>query len=146
MAFKTEPNTYSIDNLKQDKKTAWDSIRNYQARNFLISMEVGDTCLIYHSNAEPPGIVGIGKVTKKAFPDPLQFEKKSDYYDEKASKEKPRWFCPEISFVKKFSRLIPLAELRESKELKNMVLLKKGSRLSVQPVSDKELEKILELV
>lgn len=144
--LKTEPETYSIDDLKRDKKTGWDSIRNYQARNFLVGMEVGDLCLIYHSNAQPPGVIGLGKVSKKAFADPLQFDKKSDYFDEKATKEKPRWFCPEISFVEKFSRLIPLPELRTIAELKDMVLLQKGSRLSVQKVSDKEFKKILSLV
>lgn len=143
--LKTEPETYSIDDLKRDKRTAWDSIRNYQARNFLCSMEVGDLCIIYHSNAEPPGIAGLGKVSKKAFADPLQFDKKNDYYDEKATREKPRWFCPEISFVKKFPNFIPLPELRKVKELKEMALLKKGSRLSVQQVKEKEFVKILAL-
>lgn len=143
---KTEPETFSIDDLKRDKKTAWDSVRNYQARNFLCEMEIGDLCLIYHSNAEPPGIIGLGKVSKKAFPDPFQFDKKSDYYDEKATIEKPRWFCPEISFIKKFNRLIPLSELKEIKELQNMSLLQKGSRLSVQKVSDKEYEKIISII
>lgn len=143
--LKTEPETFSIDDLKRDKKTAWDSVRNYQARNFLSSMAVGDLCLIYHSNAEPPGVVGVAKVSKKAFPDPLQFDKKSDYYDEKATLEKPRWFCPEISFIKKLPRIIPLSELREAKELKNLALLQKGSRLSVLPVSEKEYETILAL-
>lgn len=143
--LKTEPNTYSIDDLKRDKKTAWDSIRNYQARNFLTSMEVGELCLIYHSNAEPPGVIGIGKISKRAFADPLQFDKNSDYYDPKATKEKPRWFCPEISFVEKLTRLISLSELREIKELKEMALLRKGSRLSVQEVSEKEFKTILSL-
>ena len=142
---KSEPNVYSIDDLKKDKKTLWDAVRNYQARNFLKSMCVGDRCFIYHSNAKPPGIAGVAKVSKINIADPLQFDKKSHYYDEKATKENPRWFSPEVKFVKKFKELISLEQLREEKKLKDMVILRKGNRLSVTEVSDKEFEHILKI-
>ena len=97
--MKSEPTTYSIDHLKKDKKTIWDGVRNYQARNFMMQdMKVGDTVLFYHSNAEPPGVSGVAKISKAAIPDPTQFDKKSKYFDPKATKEKPRWFCVEIAF------------------------------------------------
>ena len=144
--LKTEPNTYSIDDLKKDRTTQWDSVRNYQARNYMQEMSVGDEVFIYHSNAEPPGIVGIGKIAKSAYPDPTQFDKKSDYFDEKATKDAPRWFAPDIRFVKKFAEVLPLPELRKVKKLSGMELLRKGSRLSVQPVSEAEWKAIVEMV
>lgn len=143
---KTEPDVYSIDDLRSDSTTAWDSVRNYQARNFLTSMAKGDEVLIYHSNSKPPGIVGLAVVSKLAFPDALQFEKKSEYYDPKATIENPRWFSPELTFKKKFSRLISLEELRGEKKLEKMALLQRGSRLSVHPVTATEFEHILALV
>ena len=143
---KTEPEVYSIDDLRQDSSTAWDSVRNYQARNYLTSMVRGDEVLIYHSNSTPPGIVGLAVVSKLAFPDALQFEKKSGYYDPKATIENPRWFSPELKFKKKFSRLISLEELRGEKKLEKMVLLQRGSRLSVHPVTPAEYEHILAVV
>src|SRR5262245_29777771 len=120
---KTEPAVYSIDDLKHDKKTLWDSIRNYQARNYLKTMAVGDTVFIYHSQADIIGIAGLGKVSRLAIPDPIQFDKNSDYFDPAATKDLPRWFAPEITFTQKFSETIPLAELRKQTALKNMVLL-----------------------
>lgn len=142
---KTEPDVYSIDDLKRDKVTHWHGVRNYQARNFLRAMKKGEEVLVYHSNAEPPGIVGIATVAREAYPDPSQFEKKSEYFDPKASKENPRWFCPELKFKRKFKQIIPLDELRKIPALKGMVLLQRGSRLSVQPVSEKEWAVIVEL-
>lgn len=141
--MKTEPSVYSIDDLKKDKTTAWDSIRNYQARNIMRDMQVGDEILIYHSNAKPPGVAGLGVISKTAFPDPTQFDKKSDYYDEKATKEEPRWFCPQVKFVKKFKHFVGLPELREEKNLEGLLVLARGSRLSVQPVEAKHFKKIL---
>ena len=102
-------------------------------------------CFIYHSNAKPPGIAGVAKVSKINIADPLQFDKKSHYYDEKATKENPRWFSPEVKFVKKFKELISLEQLREEKKLKDMAILRKGNRLSVTEVSDKEFEHILKI-
>ena len=104
--MKSEPNTYSIDDLKKDAKTIWDGVRNYQARNFMMrDMQVGDTVLFYHSSADPSGVSGIAKVSRKALPDPTQFDKKSKYYDPKSTKEKPRWYCVEVSYQEKFKNL-----------------------------------------
>ncbi len=140
MAFwlvKSESNKYGIDDLKRDGYTFWGGVRNYQARNFLRSMRKGELVLYYHSVVEPVGIVGIARVKKEAYPDPTQFDKKSEYFEPAASKEEPRWFCPDLEFVEKFSEIIPLREIRGMKNLEGMVLLQKMSRLSVQPVSDK---------
>ncbi|MCL4140439.1 UNVERIFIED_CONTAM: hypothetical protein GTU68_014156 [Idotea baltica] len=142
---KTEPNKYSIDDLKKDKTTAWDEVRNYQARNFLTSMKKGDQVIVYHSNAKPPGIVGLATVTKEAYPDELQFDKKSNYFDPKATKESPRWFSPDLKFKKKFAELVPLDDLRGEKKLANMKLLQKGSRLSVIPVTEAEFDHVLKI-
>ena len=142
---KSEPDVYSIDDLKKDKVAEWDGVRNYQARNFLKEMEVGDEVLFYHSNAKPSGVAGVAKVAKKAYPDPTQFDKKSKYFDPKASKENPRWFCPDVKFVKKFKDVVSLDDLREQKSLNEMLVLKKGSRLSVQPVTKKEFETVLKI-
>ncbi|HEX7673492.1 MAG TPA: EVE domain-containing protein [Bdellovibrio sp.] len=139
--MKSEPDVYSIDQLKKDKTTWWEGVRNYQARNFMMKdMEVGDLVLFYHSNAEPPGVAGIAKITHKAEPDKQQFDKKSEYYDAKATKEKPIWFCTEVGFVEKFKELVSLQDLRDNDKLQEMLVLAKGSRLSVQPVDKKHFE------
>ena len=143
--MKTEPDAFSIDDLKRLKKDAWSGVRNYQARNFMKEMKVGDLVLFYHSSTTPPGVAGLAKVIALAHPDETQFEKKSPYFDPKATKAKPIWHCVDVGFVKKFPRLIPLDELRGVKALRDMVLLQRGSRLSVQPVTEKEFEAILRL-
>lgn len=142
---KTEPDVFSIDDFARVKVTDWTGVRNYQARNFLKKMEVGDEVLIYHSNAEPSGIVGLAKVYATATPDKTQFDGKSEYFEPKATKAAPRWFCPDLKFVRKFRRQIPLDELRSSKALEGLALLQKGSRLSVIPVSGKHFETILKM-
>jgi len=142
---KTEPHVYSIDDLKRDKKTAWTGVRNYQARNFLQQMVVGDQVLIYHSNAEPPGVVGIAKVAAVAKPDLTQFDKKSEFFDPKASVAKPRWFCPDVSFVKRLPAMVSLDDLRQNKALEGLLLLQKGSRLSVIQVSERHFRAIVEM-
>ena len=142
---KSEPGEYSIDSLKKDKSTIWDGVRNYQARNFLKDMKKGDEVIFYHSVTDPVGIAGLAKVNKEAMPDPTQFNKRSKYYDEKATKENPRWFCPEFKFVKKFKEVLPLSDLKEQKALKDMTLLRRGNRLSVMPVTEKEFRAILKL-
>lgn len=136
--MKSEPDVFSIDQLIKDKKTWWTGVRNYQARNFMQSMKVGDQVLFYHSSANPSGVAGIAEVSKSAEPDSTQFEKKSDYFEPKATKEKPMWFCVEIKPVKKFKNFIPLDQLRDEKALADMLVLKKGQRLSIQPVTEKE--------
>lgn len=141
--MKTEPNTYSIDDLKHDKRTEWDGVRNYQARNFMCDdMKVGDKVLFYHSNAKPSGIAGIAKVCSKAYPDPTQFDPKSDYYDPKATQEKPRWFLVDVCFVRKFEEIIPLQTIKEDRRFAHMPLVQKGQRLSVQPVPAKDFHTI----
>ncbi|MCB0317204.1 MAG: EVE domain-containing protein [Bdellovibrionales bacterium] len=142
---KSEPNVYSIDNLKKDKKTLWDGVRNYQARNFLKEMKKGDQIIFYHSATEPIGIAGLATVSSQAIADPSQFDKRSKYFDEKATKDSPRWFSPELKFLEKFNELVPLSKLKKQNELKDMQLLRRGNRLSVMPVTDKEFKSILKL-
>lgn len=139
--MKSEPDVFSIDDLKAKKTSLWDGVRNYQARNFMTQdMKIGDQVLFYHSSAEPPGVAGLAEIVSEALPDPSQFEKKSRYFDAKAAQDKPIWFCVKVGFKSKFPRVIPLAELRETKELKDMLVLRKGQRLSIQPVSKAEFE------
>ena len=139
--MKSEPDVFGIADLKKNKTTLWEGVRNYQARNFMMNdMNVGDEVLFYHSNAEPPGIAGLASVSKKAQPDPTQFDKKSEYFDPKASKEKPIWYCVEIKFQQKFSDILSLHAMKELSALKDMLVLKKGQRLSVQPVTKKDFQ------
>ena len=141
--FKTEPDEFSIDDLKRKKEEIWDGIRNYQARNFLRDqVALGDLVFIYHSSCKEPGIVGIAKVNKTAFPDPSQFDTQSKYYDAKATKDNPRWTSVTLEFVDKL-RIIALSKLKADKQLESMHLVQKGSRLSIQPVTNREWEYIL---
>ena len=141
--MKSEPDVYSIDTLQKDKTTWWEGVRNYQARNFMMNeMKVGDEVLFYHSNAEPPGVAGLAVVTKAAEPDKAQFDKKSEYFEKAATLEKPRWFCVQVGFKAKFKSLVSLEALRSEKTLQDMLVLKKGQRLSVQPVTKTEFEKV----
>jgi len=144
--MKSEPSSYSIDDLEQDKVTYWDGVRNYQARNFLRDeIKSGDEVFFYHSNADPMGIVGIAKVVKSGYPDPSAFDKKSKYFDPKSKKEKPTWYVVDIKLQKKFKEILPLHDLKNVKGLDKMPLLQRGQRLSVQPVSSSEW-KIIEKV
>ena len=137
--MKSEPTTYSIQDLKKSKKDLWDGVRNYQARNFMINdMQVGDEVLFYHSKAKPPGIAGLAYITKKALPDPTAFDPKSPYYDPKSPRKKPRWYCVEIGFKSIFKNFIPLETLRKDKACTKMKVLKKGQRLSIMPVTKAE--------
>jgi predicted RNA-binding protein with PUA-like domain len=144
--MKSEPNEYSIDDLKRDKIEMWDGIRNYQVRNFMRDeMRVGDRALFYHSNASEIGVAGEMKIAKKAYPDPTQFDPKNKHFDPKSAKEKPRWLCVDVRFVKKYPRVVTLAEMKTLAKLKNMKLLQKGNRLSVMPISKTEFETICKL-
>lgn len=143
--MKTEPDVYSIDDLKKNKVTLWEGVRNYQARNFMKEMQVGDLVLFYHSNATPSGIAGIASISKTAVPDPTQFDKNSEYYAPKATKEKPIWFCTEVKFISKFKTFIPLETLKKDKKLTTMLVTQKGSRLSIQPVSQENFKYIEQL-
>lgn len=144
--MKSEPESYSIDQFKSDKKTLWTGVRNYQARNYMVdAMKPGDVFFFYHSNAEPPGIVGIGKILKVNQPDPTGWDPKSEYFDPKASPDRPIWFCAEVGFEEKWKTPLTLAELKAEKALAKMALLQKGSRLSVQPVSKAEYDHIMKM-
>jgi predicted RNA-binding protein with PUA-like domain len=143
--FKSEPTSFSIKDLEKapKKTTFWDGVRNYQARNFLRdSIKLGDMVLFYHSNAEPPGIVGVAEVVKEGYPDHTAFDPNDHHYDPKSDKKNPAWYMVDIKHVKTFDRVIGLDELRTIPALNNMVLLQKGSRLSIQPVTEKEWETI----
>jgi len=146
--FKSEPTTFSIDDLASSPRqtTCWEGVRNYQARNFLKSMKVGDLGFFYHSNADPPAIVGIVQVVKAAYPDPFALDSKSRYFDPRSIADSPRWFLVDVRLLKKFSQAIPLERLRNVKGLEKMELLRKGSRLSVQPVLPEEWQRVLALV
>jgi predicted RNA-binding protein with PUA-like domain len=134
---KTEPSTFSIDDLARKGVEHWDGVRNFQARNNLRAMKVGERALFYHSNADPAGVVGICEVVREAYPDASQFDPASRYYDPASKPESPRWWMPDVRFVGKFPRMIPLPEMRQIPGLEQMVLLNR-SRLSVQPVTDQE--------
>ena len=146
--MKSEPSDVSIDDLATmpNKTVAWYGIRNYQARNFMRDqMNVGDKVLFYHSTCAEPGIAGLAKVSKKAYPDATQFDRKNKYYDAKATPETPRWVNVDVTLVKK-TRLISLAEMRTHPELANMRVLQRGNRLSITPVDPAEYEFVLTLV
>ena len=146
--MKSEPTDVSIDDLAAmpNQTVAWYGIRNYQARNFMRDqMNVGDKVLFYHSSCAEPGIAGLAKVSKRAYPDATQFDRNNKYFDAKATPENPRWVNVDVKLVKK-TRLIPLAELRSYPELANMRLLQRGNRLSITPVDPHEYEFILSLL
>jgi predicted RNA-binding protein with PUA-like domain len=136
--MKSEPDVYSIDDLKRDRSTAWVGVRNYQARNFMRDqMRPGDRVFFYHSSCDEPAIAGIAEVSKPAYPDETQFDRKSEYYDAAASRDNPRWMNVEVKFVAK-TPLITLAELRGHRALANMQILQRGNRLSITPVDPAE--------
>ena len=144
--MKSEPKVFSIQALAQKRTSLWDGVRNYQARNFMTQdMKPGDLILFYHSSCEPPGVAGIAKVAKAAVPDPSQFNKKSEYYDAKAKPDKPIWFCVEVAFVREFKKLLPLEKIRLAKNLQDLLLLKRGQRLSIQPLTPQQFSFVLQL-
>lgn len=145
--LKTEPNAFSLQDLqaRPEQTEPWDGVRNYQARNFIRQMAVGDLAFFYHSNSNPSGIVGIAKIVKSAYPDMTQFDPESRYYDPKSSPENPRWDLVDVKFVREFKRILPLSELCAHPALAEMPLTRKGNRLSVMPVSVEEWEVILAL-
>jgi predicted RNA-binding protein with PUA-like domain len=135
--MKSEPSVYSIDDLAKDRSTFWEGVRNYSARNNMQKMKLGDLVLFYHSNANPPGVAGIARVCREAYPDPYQWDKQSRYFDEKATKEKPRWFMVDVEFVEKLPEFVPLEAIKAAAGLEDMVVVRRG-RLSVQPVARAE--------
>ncbi len=143
--MKSEPYVYSIDDLERDGTTYWDGVRNYAARNIMRDkMRIGDGVLYYHSNQRPPGVVGVAEVCRESYPDHTQFDPQSKYFDPKATAAVPRWFMVDIRFVEKFTREIGLPEIRATRELADMVLVKR-SRLSVQPVTKHAYQHILRM-
>jgi len=144
--MKTEPDEFSIDDLKRKKIEPWSGVRNYQARNYMRDgMRKGDGVLFYHSSCDVPGVAGIAEVATAAYPDPTQFDPQSDYFDAGSKRGEPRWVLVDVKYRRKLKRTITLAELKGRKELKDMVLLRPGNRLSVSPVTKAEWDHILEL-
>lgn len=131
--MKSEPDVFGIDDLAKKGREGWNGVRNYQARNFMKSMKVGDKVLFYHSNAKPSGVAGVAEVCRTAYPDPTQYDAKSDYFEPRATKESPVWFQVDLRYVSKLTRFVPLDELRGMPELQGMMLFNR-SQLSVQPV------------
>ena len=144
--MKTEPDECSIDDLANAAPAAviWEGVRNYQARNFMRQMQVGDEVLIYHSSCKLIGVAGTAKVVKAAYPDPAQLDSQSIYFDAKSSEDNPRWDAVDIKFVQKFVQILPLDSLKAMPALSELALVKKGNRLSVMPVSDSQWRTILE--
>ena len=145
--MKSEPEAFSVDDLARSprKTSCWDGVRNYQARNFMRSMKVGDQVLFYHSNANPPAVVGMAEVVRTAYPDPTQFDPNDSHYDPDSDPKQPRWDMVDIRFVRRFTTPMSLEGLRRERSLKHMELLRRGSRLSVQPVRRAEWVAIMAL-
>jgi predicted RNA-binding protein with PUA-like domain len=139
--MKSEPETYSIDDLARDGKTHWEGVRNFKARNNMRAMSVGDEVLFYHSNAKPPGVAGLARVCRTAYPDPAQFDKKSDYFDEKSDRSNPRWDMVDVEFVAKAKELVALPDIKTEAALADMELVRYG-RLSVQSVTKEQFERV----
>jgi predicted RNA-binding protein with PUA-like domain len=137
--LKSEPTCYSIDDLRRDGTTCWSGVRNYQARNFMRdTMKPGDGVLFYHSNAEPPGIAGLAEIAAPPYPDQTGLDPDDEHFDPKASPENPIWTAVDVKFVKRFAEPITLAELKNTPGLESMEVTRRGSRLSVQPVTESE--------
>jgi predicted RNA-binding protein with PUA-like domain len=143
--MKSEPSVYGIADLARDRYTLWEGVRNYQARNFMREMSVGDRVLFYHSNADVVGIVGVARVRSAAKADPTQFDVRSEYFDAGAKREDPRWSAVEVEFESKFSVVVTLDDLRSHRALVSMMILRKGNRLSVTPVTADECAVVIAL-
>ena len=142
--MKSEPDVYGIDDLKKEGSGCWDGVRNYQARNYMRdSMKIGDQVLFYHSNAKPPGVAGIAEVCSKPYPDHTAFDPKSDYFSPKSTKENPIWMMIDLKFVEKLPKLVSLEEIRNIPACSDMLLIKKGQRLSIQPIEKKHFNAII---
>lgn len=141
--MKSEPDGFSIDDLARIGTDGWDGVRNYQARNFMRDMAVGDEAFFYHSSCKNVGIVGQMRIITAAYPDPTQFDPESKYFDPKATTDKPRWFHVDVEFVCKWQHTFTLKQIKAMPELENMHLVQKGSRLSVMPVTENEWTTLL---
>lgn len=144
--MKCEPSAYTIDNLAKDRSTSWEGVRNFQARNFMRDqMQLGDGVLFYASNADPSGVTGLAEISRVSHPDHYAWKKGHKYFDARSTKESPVWFMVEISFVERFTDTVSLATLKSTKGLEQMLVTRKGSRLSVQPVTKTEFGIVLRL-
>jgi predicted RNA-binding protein with PUA-like domain len=141
--MKVEPSAYTIADLERDGRTGWEGVRNYQARNLLRdALRVGDGVLFYASNADPSGVMGLAEVVKAGYPDPLQFQRGHDYFDAKATRERPIWYSVDIAFTERFPAVVSLAALKANPKLAGMMVTKRGARLSVQPVTAQQFTEI----
>lgn len=143
--MKSEPSTYSIDNLKRDGVSAWEGVRNYQARNYMKEMKIGDLALFYHSVIQPPGVAGVCRINRENFPDYTALDPKSQYFDPKASPDNPIWMMVQVEFIEKFQHYVTLQELKENPHLAGLKVLQKGSRLSIMPVEPEHFKLICKL-
>jgi predicted RNA-binding protein with PUA-like domain len=132
--MKSEPDVYSVDDLAREKVGTWEGVRNYQARNHMRAMRAGELAFFYHSSVEPPGLAGLMRVHREAYPDPTQFDPKSPYFDAKSRPDAPRWERVDVAFVEKLPRFVPLEELKSDPKCAGMLVIQRGMRLSVQPV------------
>ena len=144
--MKSEPDVYGIDHLEREGSTLWDGIRNYQARNFMRSMQAGDLAFFYHSNSKPPGIVGLMEVSETGLIDPSQFDPASKYFDASSSRDSPRWDCARLRFVRRFPALLSLDALREAFTPEQLPVVRRGNRLSILPVPDASADRLLQLL
>ena len=144
--MKSEPDVYGIDDLAREGSDHWEGVRNYQARNFMRDdMRVGDRVLFYHSNAKPPGVAGLARVSKRAYPDFTAWDPKHKYFDSKTDPDNPRWMMVDVRFEERFDEVVSLAELKEAAGLEDMMVIKKGMRLSIQPVTRDEYRAVVRL-
>ena len=144
--MKSEPDVYGIQHLQQEGTTLWDGIRNYQARNFMRSMAIGDRAFFYHSNAKPPGIVGLMEVVETGITDPSQFDPANKYFDPKSNRGKPRWDCVRLGYVGTFRELLSLDALREQFSVEELPVVRNGNRLSILPVPEASAQRLFELL
>ncbi|MBM5788373.1 MAG: EVE domain-containing protein [Cyanobacteria bacterium M_DeepCast_200m_mx_001] len=144
--MKSEPDVYGISHLQQDGTTLWDGIRNYQARNFMRTMHIGDRAFFYHSNATPPGIVGLMEVVETGITDPSQFDPANHYFDPKSKPEAPRWDCVRLRYVGTFAALLSLDALREQFSVEELPVVRQGNRLSILPVPEASAARLLDLL
>lgn len=144
--IKSEPDVFSIKDLEKVKQEPWTGVRNYQARNFMWrEMQPGELAIFYHSNAKPSGVAGVAVVASEPYPDPTQFDPKSEYFDPNATEEKPRWWLVDFKYVATFKELIPLESLKADPALSEMLVCQKGSRLSINPVEKKHFNRVMKI-
>lgn len=140
--MKNEVTSYAIDDLVRDRQTCWEGVRNYQARNFMRAMRVGDCAFFYHSNADPSGVAGLMRICRLAYPDPTQFDAHGKYHEPRATPDAPVWDRVDVELIEKSPRFVPISALREEPELQELWILRKGSRLSITPVTAEEFAMI----